>query len=122
MENASKALVIAGAILVSIILVSLGIVVINQVKSKISNANLSSEEVQAFNSKFDTYLGDINGTQANQLNSLCRANGVAFTVQDSTATATGFNASAQLTATITGYVQNGEDRGKISQITVAPRN
>ena len=120
MENASKALVIAGAILVSIILVSLGIVVINQVKSKISNANITSEEVQAFNSKFDTYLGDINGTQANQLNSLCRANGVTFTVQGAPAgAATGFNASAQLTATITGYVENGENRGKISEITVA---
>ena len=120
MENASKALVIAGAILVSIILVSLGIVVINQVKSKISNANITSEEVQAFNSKFDTYLGDINGTQANQLNSLCKANGVTFSGDAS------YNANAKLTAKIKDYYDEDTDKGtenygKIKEIEVKTR-
>lgn len=121
MENASKALVIAGAILVSIILVSLGIVVINQVKSKISNANITSEEVQAFNSKFDTYLGNINGTEANQLRSLCKANGVVF---DGSAS---YNASDKLKAEIESFYDAETDKGtenygKIKKIKVSTAN
>lgn len=122
MENASKALVIAGAILVSIILVSLGIVVIDKVKSQINNnANITSEEVQAFNSKFDTYLGNINGTEANQLRSLCKANGVVF---DGNAS---YNASDKLKAEIESFYDTDTDKGtenygKIKKIKVSAAN
>ena len=52
MENASKALIIAGAILVSIMIIGLGVVILNNVRSTITNQNLHSEEAQANNEKF----------------------------------------------------------------------
>ena len=57
MENASKALIIAGAILLSILLISLGILVYNNAKGTIQDANLDSEEAQTFNTKISQYCG-----------------------------------------------------------------
>lgn len=70
MENASKALIIAGAILLSILLISLGILVYNNAKGTISDANLDSEAAQTFNTKISQYCGkkknsnDMNGLVA----------------------------------------------------------
>lgn len=58
MENASKALIIAGAILLSIIIISLGIMVVNNARNQIGGANLNTQEVQAFNSNLESYMGD----------------------------------------------------------------
>ncbi len=57
MENASKALIIAGAILLVILLISLGILVYNNAKGTIEDANLSEQEIQVFNEKFTQFLG-----------------------------------------------------------------
>ena len=57
MENASKALIIAGAILLSILLISLGIMVYNQAKGTVSQANLSEHEIATFNGKYTSFLG-----------------------------------------------------------------
>ena len=68
MENASKALIIAGAILLSILLISLGLIVYNQAKNTMGNVNLSEQEIQVFNSKFSSYEGNnVSGTQVNAL-------------------------------------------------------
>ena len=58
MENASKALIIAGAILLAILLVSLGILVYNNAKSTVGSANLDTQTIQAFNSQWETYIGN----------------------------------------------------------------
>ena len=57
MENASKALIIAGAILLAIIIISLGIMVVNNARNQIGGANLSKEEITTFNSQWDNYCG-----------------------------------------------------------------
>ena len=57
MENASKALIIAGAILLSILIISLGIMVYNNAKNTVGSANLSKQEIQTFNSQFENYEG-----------------------------------------------------------------
>ena len=62
MENASKALIIAGAILLSILIIALGVFVFNQAKSAVGNTGLSDQEVAAFNSKFDSYEGNQKGS------------------------------------------------------------
>lgn len=69
MENASKALIIAGAILVSILIVSLGVFIFTNASSKAKEmANLDEQEVSAFNSKITPYLGkSISGSQVNAL-------------------------------------------------------
>lgn len=58
MENASKALIIAGAILLSILIISLGIMVYQNAKNTVGSANLSKQEIQTFNSQWETYIGD----------------------------------------------------------------
>ena len=68
MENASKALIIAGAILLSILIISLGIIVYNQAKGTVGNVNLSEHEIAAFNQKFSMYEGNRkSGAQVNAL-------------------------------------------------------
>ena len=57
MENATKALLIAAAILVVIIIISLGLAVVRQGQEAISNADMSEAEMEAYNSKFRSYEG-----------------------------------------------------------------
>ena len=59
MENASKALIIAGAILIAVILVSLGILVFNIVNKPIDQAQTQADAqaIELFNSKFAGYFG-----------------------------------------------------------------
>ena len=54
MENASKALIIAGAILLSILLISLGIMIFNQAQTTVQDSGMSQAEISTFNSKFNT--------------------------------------------------------------------
>ena len=49
MENASKALIIAGAILLSIVLISLGLIVVNRTQNTVKNANVDQQEITSFN-------------------------------------------------------------------------
>lgn len=70
MENATKALIIAGAVLISILLISVGIMVFNAANDPINQAQNSSEQqaVQMFNESFNSYLGEeITGQQAKSL-------------------------------------------------------
>ncbi len=67
MENASKALIIAGAILLSILIISLGIMVYNNAKGTVSDSNLDAESAQTFNTKFTQYGGTQRGTALNSL-------------------------------------------------------
>jgi hypothetical protein len=75
MENASKALIIAGAILISILIISLGVLVYNNASSTVSRANLNSQEAKAHNSSFEGYFGtDVTATEAKNLLSEVRTN------------------------------------------------
>ena len=69
MENASKALIIAGAILIALLIISLGIFTFNKMSDSAKKiANLDKEEIQAFNSKLTPYTGEnISGSQVNSL-------------------------------------------------------
>lgn len=71
MENASKALIIAGAILVSIMIISLGVFVFNrfggQAKESVEG-RMTEQEISSFNSRITPYLGQsISGSQVNAL-------------------------------------------------------
>lgn len=57
MENATKALLIAAAVLVAILIISLGLVVYNMAAETVNGQNLSQQEVQAQNDKFVRYDG-----------------------------------------------------------------
>lgn len=71
MENASKALIIAGAILLSIAIIGVGMFVFQNVSGLItSSSDMSQEQIDTYNSKFTVYEGDIRGSRAKQL---CKA-------------------------------------------------
>lgn len=57
MENASKALLIAGAILLAILIISLGLMAYQQAKNTVGSSNLSKTEIESFNSQWENYLG-----------------------------------------------------------------
>ena len=69
MENASKALIIAGAILLAIVIISLGLIVVNNTRGTVDSANLSEQEIQTFNAKFVPYESatGISGTRVKTL-------------------------------------------------------
>lgn len=67
MENASKALIIAGAILLAILLISLGILIFNQAQDTINNSGMSQAEKTAFNQKFTKYEGNQKGSVVRSL-------------------------------------------------------
>ena len=73
MENASKALIIAGAILIAILLISVGILVMNSVNKPIDEVQgeSDSQAAQMFNSKFTIYAGKDKSVQ--DVKSLCMA-------------------------------------------------
>lgn len=78
MENASKALIIAGAILLSILIISLGIMIFNQASGVVNNNAMTEVEVNSFNQKFEQYLGDkVRGANVNALVQAVNTNNMA---------------------------------------------
>lgn len=60
MENASKALIMAGAILIAILLISAGLIILNSTDGVRDQSQQASDllEVEIFNSNFTKYCGD----------------------------------------------------------------
>ena len=67
MENASKALIIAGAILLAILLISLGIMIYTQAQDTVQNSGMTQASVTSFNNQFTKYEGDIKGTMVRSM-------------------------------------------------------
>ena len=67
MENASKALIIAGAILLAILIISLGIMILGKAQDTINGSGMTQAEVQAFNEKFTKYEGKQRGSSVRSL-------------------------------------------------------
>ena len=80
MENASKALIIAGAILISILLISIGIILINSGRdvTETGKTAMQSQRIQAFNAQFLPYEGVINGTQLKVLYQTVQASNAVY--------------------------------------------
>lgn len=96
MENASKALIIAGAILLSILIISLGIMIYNQAAGVVNNNAMSDVEKTTFNSKFTQYEGTVKGAQVNALLQQIR-----------TSNADENNSERQVTTTFSGTAKTG---------------
>ena len=68
MENASKALIIAGAILLAILLIGLGVFIYNQASNTVKDTGMDQLEVAKFNEQFEPYINKvITGTTARSL-------------------------------------------------------
>lgn len=60
MDNASKALIIAGAVLIAVMLVSLGVLIYNQAKGVVdeTSTTMTGLSVSGFNGLFSQYYGN----------------------------------------------------------------
>lgn len=68
MENATKALLIAAAILIAILIISLSLVVYRMAAETVGNVNLSEAEMAEFNGKFEASAGTrVSGSKVNAL-------------------------------------------------------
>ena len=83
MENASKALIIAGAILLAILIISLGIMIYNQAAGVANGDAINQVDISSFNAQFTQYEGDhVRGGQVNALIEQVRTNNITY--QDDT--------------------------------------
>lgn len=87
MENASKALIIAGAILISILLISVGILVMNSTGNMQDQVSSSADSmaIETFNSQFLSYETDTNS--AAQIRTLISKVNASNASNDATTTA-----------------------------------
>jgi len=117
MENASKALIIAGAIILSILIIGLGMFIFQKANSA---TDLSSQKVKAYNSVFEQYEGTQSGVNVKALLDEVRAHNLAnpsdaslnIAVAESTQVRTTTPPSAVVPAatvnTIRAKIQNGK--------------
>ena len=101
MENASKALIIAGAILLAILIISLGIMIYQQASGVVNNNSMTEVDVSTFNSKFEQYLGaNVRGAQVNALINTVNTNNMS---QDDTSKKVTIKGNTTNTAQATDY-------------------
>ena len=76
MENASKALLIAGAVLIVILIIGVGMAIFGAGQGNVDSAiaQMSTQEKQIFNAQFDQYAGTITPTKLKNLSSTIVAN------------------------------------------------
>ena len=69
MENATKALLIAGSILIAILLIAVGVRIFNSTQGTADNAEttMNATEIATFNNKFLKYNGKQSGSQLKSL-------------------------------------------------------
>ena len=119
MENASKALIIAGSILISILLISVGILVFNAVNQPVQEAQGqgSAQAAQIFNSKYEQY---VNSKQtASNTKGLIQAVQANNAANDRKITLTGVTAATSINSAKTYKVEVAYDSdGYINQITI----
>ena len=103
MENASKALIIAGAILLSILIIGLGVAVFNNANSTSGKADLSVQEIAAHNAQFEAYDGRIKGQQVKTLVNMINKNNADY---------------EDRTIDITGEIVTKNDDGKFDMSSI----
>ena len=74
MENASKALIIAGSILISIMLIALGVRIFYGAKNSADTTALDSTEITMFNQKFERFAGKKSGSNVKSMLSFAVSN------------------------------------------------
>lgn len=138
MENASKALIIAGAILLSILIISLGIMIFNQASGVVNNNSMTEVEVNTFNQKFEQYIGQkVRGANVNALIQAINTNNMSnsddaskqvtlvgsdtnmFKEKDHTTYKT-YNKGASTGETYTVTVEENTSGGLVSKIKIVP--
>lgn len=83
MENASKALIIVGAVLIAILLIGFGVMIMNNSTSQVSPDALNSQAAQTHNAQFNNYTGKtISAQQVKTLMNIITTNNVTGATAD----------------------------------------
>ena len=109
MENASKALIIAGSVLIAILIISLGLFIFKSTEGTTDQTKKLGEtlEVQQFNSQFLKYCGD--SVKGSQVRTLCE---VIIAHNANSSTKVGINSEENTTATVISQYRNGISTNK----------
>ncbi len=137
MENASKALIIAGAILLAILIITLGIVIYQQASGVINNSSMTQVEITQFNTQFTQYQGKQRGSVVKSLFNTVLANNVSQDSDDRRVRITGvagelakdattlpqnvanISTGSTYTITITYGAQGSSNAGLVDTINIA---
>lgn len=116
MENASKALIIAGAILISILIITLGILVFGQAKGAMDGNAMSSFEIEQFNQRFTQFEGTrVRGATVNSMLSTILANNISAD-DDSRKIKVSGNAGIAMASDATGLPTKKANTGAIYNV------
>lgn len=133
MENASKALIIAGAILLSILIISLGIMIYNNASGVVKNSSMNQVEIQQFNQQFTQYEGTkVRGATVISMAQAVLANNMsadsddrrvelsgAITMKKTDTTVSTSNIQTGSTYNVTiAYGTSGGNKGLVTKITI----
>ena len=127
MGNASKALIIAGAILLAILIISLGILIYNQASSVVTSNSMSEVDITTFNNKFTQYAGKQRGSTVRALIQQIQSSNAAdentsrqvtLSYGDTGASSvTGIDTGAMYDVTV-AYSSSGSNNGLINSVTI----
>ena len=123
MENTSKALIIAGAILISILLISVGVLIMNSTGNTQQSVqeNADTIAIRTFNSNFTPYEGE--DQSASQIRSLISAvkssNAKSENQIELKGVTTGLKANKKYTVVLGYEDSTGSGTGYIKTITIS---
>lgn len=133
MENASKALIIAGAILLSILIIALGVFIFQKAQGAMGDVGLDEQKIASVNQKYEAYEGENkSGSDVRALIDLVRTNNNTYDASEKrTISINDKSAAADLatykntikpgntyTITITSYYGSGATKGLVEKITI----
>lgn len=123
MENAAKALLIAGAVLIAILLISITIYIINSSTkpTKEGIAQMSETEISMFNSKFLGYAGkNVSANDVRTLIAKVNASNAQYKDENKTVTITGVDELVEVdnNTTYTVSIEQNSETALVDKITI----
>lgn len=125
MENATKALIMAGAILIVILIISVGLVVFRSTKgvTEAGQEGADLAAIETYNSQFTKYCGDrVKGSTVKDLINYVatyNARNASNPGPTLTGTVSGIRPASEYSVTITGRQTTGDNAGRVTEITIS---
>lgn len=125
MENATKALIMAGAILIAILIISVGIIIFSSTKGVTEQQKEATElaTIESYNNQFTKYCGDrVKGSTVKDLINYVatyNARNASNPGPTLTGTVSGIRPASEYSVTITGRQTTGDNAGRVTEITIS---
>lgn len=116
MENASKALIIAGSIILAVLIIVFGMYIYNQAVGIGKNINMTEYELQAYNSKFINFEGKVSGTKARELCDVMKQHNIANSTNKETGVFPFYNAQIDNTTNFTAVIADSSLNTQIDNV------